>query len=62
VQVQLEEDNKALDRYVSSRSANTEDMENIVNKFSDASKTACNKSFKTGTALMLRGGQVFYRL
>jgi hypothetical protein len=42
-----EEDNKALDKYVSSRIANTEEMEHIVNKLRDA-LTACNKSFKIG--------------
>jgi len=38
-----EEDSKALDKYVTSRIANTED-ENIVNKFSDALMMAHNKS------------------
>lgn len=38
-----EEDNKALDKYISSRNAN---MEDIDNKFSDALRTACNKSLK----------------
>ena len=47
-----EEDNKALDKYVSSRIAKTEDVENIVNKFSDALTMACNKSFKIGRALV----------
>ena len=45
-----EEDTKALDKYIPSRIANREDMEDIVNKFSDTSITACNKSFKIGGA------------
>jgi len=45
-----EEDNKDLDKYISLRIANTEDMEDIDNKFSDALTTACKKSFKTGRA------------
>jgi hypothetical protein len=47
-----EEDNEDLDKYISSRIANTEDKEDIVNKFSDALTTACNKSFKIGEAFM----------
>ena len=46
------EDIKYLDKYISSQIANTEDMEDIVNKFSEALTTACNKSFKRGRALM----------
>jgi hypothetical protein len=47
-----EEDNIALDKYTSSRIANTEDMEDIVNKVSDALTTACNKSFRNSRAFM----------
>ena len=47
-----EEDNKDLDKYISSKIANPEDMEDIVNKFSDALKMACNKSFKIGRVFM----------
>jgi len=41
-----EEDNRALDKYISLRIANTEDMEDIVSKFSDPLTAACDKSFK----------------
>ena len=47
-----EEDNKDLHKYISSRTANTEDMEDTVNKFSDTLTMACNKSFKIGRAFM----------
>jgi hypothetical protein len=47
-----EEDNKALHKYISSQTANTEDVEDIVNKFSDALMMACNKSFKIGRTYM----------
>ena len=46
-----EEDNKALDKYISSRIANT-DMEDLVNKFIGALKTACKKFFKIGRVFM----------
>ena len=45
-----EKDIKDLDQYVSSRIADTDDMEDIVNKFSEALKAAYNKSFRTGRA------------
>jgi hypothetical protein len=38
----------ALDKYISSRIATTVNMEDIVNRFSDALKTACHKYFKIG--------------
>jgi len=41
-----EEDNRALDKYISLRIANTEDMEDTVSKFSDALTVAYDKSFK----------------
>jgi uncharacterized protein GlcG (DUF336 family) len=41
-----EEDNRALDKYISLQIVNTEDMEDIVSKFSDALMAACDKSFK----------------
>jgi hypothetical protein len=41
-----EEDTKALDKYVSLQITNTEDVEDIVNKFNDALTTACNNFFK----------------
>jgi len=47
-----EEETIALDKYISLRIATTEDMENIVNRFSDALTTACNKSFRIGKAFM----------
>jgi hypothetical protein len=47
-----EEQTIALDKYIYSRIATTEDMEGIVNKFSEALTTACNKSFKIGKASM----------
>jgi hypothetical protein len=47
-----EEGNRALDKYVSSRIANAEDVEDTVNKFSDALTTECNKSFKVGRTYM----------
>ena len=47
-----EEEAITLDKCISSRIATTEDMEDIVNRFSDALPTACNKSFKTGKAFM----------
>ena len=47
-----EEDTKYLDKYISLQIANTEDMEDIVNKFSEALMTAFDKSFKRGRALM----------
>jgi hypothetical protein len=40
-----EEETIALDKYISSRIATKEDMEDIVNRFSDALTTVCNKSF-----------------
>jgi len=46
------EDIKALDKYVSSRIAITEEMEDKVNKFSDTLTMACNKSFKIGRSLV----------
>src|SRR5215469_11354735 len=45
-----EKDIKDLDQYISSRIADTDDMEDIVNKFSEALKAAYNKSFRTGRA------------
>ena len=47
-----EKDTKDLDQYISSRIADTDDMEDIVNKFSEALKEACNKSFKIGREFM----------
>jgi hypothetical protein len=47
-----EQETIALDKYISSRIATTEGMEDIVNSFSDALTTACNKSFKIGKAFM----------
>jgi hypothetical protein len=47
-----EEGNKALYKYISSRIANTEDVEDMVNKFSDALTTVCKKSFKVGRTYM----------
>jgi uncharacterized protein YktA (UPF0223 family) len=47
-----EEATKDVDKYISSRIADTDDMEDIVNKFSDALKTAFNKYFKIGRAFM----------
>jgi hypothetical protein len=46
------EETIALDKYISSHIATTKDMEDIVNRFSDALTTACNKSFKIGKAFM----------
>jgi hypothetical protein len=43
-----EEETIALDKYISLRIATTVDMEDIVNRFSDALTTACNKTFKMG--------------
>jgi hypothetical protein len=40
------EDNRALDKYISSRIDNTEDIEIIVSKFSEALTAYCDKSFK----------------
>jgi hypothetical protein len=45
-----EEEEKDLDEYISSRIANIEDVEDAVNKFSDAVTKACNKSFKISRA------------
>jgi hypothetical protein len=41
-----EEEDKHLDEYISSQIDNIEDIEDTVNKFSDAITKACNKSFK----------------
>jgi len=41
-----EEDNKDLDKYLSLRIANTEDMEGIVNKFIDALTTECRNPLR----------------
>jgi hypothetical protein len=40
------EDNRALDDYISLRITTTEDMEDIVSKFSEALQVAYDKSFK----------------
>jgi len=40
------EDNRILDKHISLQIANTEDMEDIVSKFSDTLTAACDKSFK----------------
>jgi len=40
------EDNRILDKCISLQIANTEDMEDIVRKFSDALTAACDKSLK----------------
>ena len=45
-----EEDNKALDKHISSRIDAIEDVEDIVNKFNEALTTVCNKTFKKGKA------------
>ena len=45
-----EEEEKDLDEYISSRFANIEDVEDVVNKFNDAITKACNKSFKISRA------------
>jgi len=42
----MEEDNRILDKCISLQIANTEDMEDIVSKFSNALKTAFDKSFE----------------
>jgi hypothetical protein len=44
------EQEKDLDEYLSSRIANIEDVEDAVNKFSDAVTKACNNSFKISRA------------
>jgi hypothetical protein len=41
-----EEDTKDLDKYITSQIADTDDMEEVVNKFSKALTAAGNKSFK----------------
>ena len=45
-----EEEEKYLDEYISLRIANIEDVEDVVNKFSDAITNACNKSFRISRA------------
>ena len=40
------EDNRVLDKCISLQIANVEDMEDIVSKFSNALKTAFDKSFE----------------
>ena len=40
------EDNSILDKHISLQFPNTEDMEDIVSKFSNALTAACDKSFK----------------
>jgi hypothetical protein len=47
----LEEEDKDLDKYILSQNANIEDVEDVVNKFSDALRKACNKSFKRAEQL-----------
>jgi hypothetical protein len=46
----LEKEDKYLDKYISSRITNIEDVEDVDNKFSDALTKACNKSFKISRA------------
>jgi CHAT domain-containing protein len=46
-----EEEEKDLDEYVCSRIANIEDVEDAVNKFSEAITKACNKSFMISRAI-----------
>ena len=46
------EDNRALDKYISSRIDNIEDMEDTVSKFSAALTAACDKSFTKARRFM----------
>jgi hypothetical protein len=48
----LEGEDKDLDKYISSRNANIQDVEDVVNKFSDALTKLCIKSFKISRAAM----------
>jgi len=54
-----EEETITLHKYISSHIATTEDVEDIVNRFSDALRTACNKSFKIGKAFIKRNTKLF---